>query len=103
MHVNAAAAWTRADEPGAFGGVIVEGHDAWRVRPVAEVFVEARGSAPTVSGLAGAVWRVRERLSSRGRQVRAIRPQPGPVGAGVGCALRPPLGGGLSPAGPAWY
>lgn len=64
IHVNAAAAWTRAHEPGAFGGVIVEGHDAWRVRPVAEVFAEAEhGSAPTVSGLAGAVWRVRERLS----------------------------------------
>lgn len=64
VHVNGAVAWTRAHEPGAFGGVIVEGHDAWPVRPVAEVFVEAeRGSAPTVSGLVGTIWRVREGLS----------------------------------------
>ncbi len=41
--------------------------------PVAEVFVEAeRGSAPTVSGLVGAVWRVRERLSV-GAAVRRAR------------------------------
>ncbi len=64
VHVNGAAAWTRAHEPGAFGGVILEGHDAWTVRPVAEVFVEGeRGSATTVSGLLGAIWRAREGLS----------------------------------------
>jgi hypothetical protein len=64
IHVNGAAAWTRAHEPGAFGGVIVEGHDAWTVRPVSEVFVEGeRGVRPTVSGLVGAIWRVRDALS----------------------------------------
>jgi hypothetical protein len=64
VHVNGAALWTRAHEPGAFGGVILEGHDAWAVRPVAEVFVEGeRGSATTVSGLVGAIWRVRDALS----------------------------------------
>lgn len=64
VHVNGAAAWTRGHAPGAFGGVIVEGHDRWRVRPVAEGFVEAeRDAAPTVSGLVGAVWRLRGSLS----------------------------------------
>lgn len=64
VHLDAAAAWTRAHEPGAFGGVIVEGHDAWPVHPVAEAFVDAeRGISPTVSGLVGAIWRVRDALS----------------------------------------
>ncbi len=64
VHVNGAAAWTRAHDPGAFGGVILEGHDTWAVRPVAEVFVESeRGSPTTVSGLVGTIWRVREGLS----------------------------------------
>lgn len=49
---------------GAFGGIILEVHDAWPVRPVAEVFVEGeRGSATTVSGLAGVIGRIREGLS----------------------------------------
>lgn len=64
VHVNGAAAWTRARQPGGSGGVVLEGHDAWAVRPVAEVFVEGeRGSATMVSGLVGAIWRVREGLS----------------------------------------
>jgi hypothetical protein len=64
LHVNGAAIWTRAHEPGAFGGIILEGHDAWAVRPVAEVFVEAeRGAPTTVSVLVGTIWRVREGLS----------------------------------------
>jgi hypothetical protein len=62
VHVNGAVAWTRA--PGAFGGIIVEGHDAWTVRPVAEVFVETeRGSPATVSALVGTIWRVSDALS----------------------------------------
>jgi hypothetical protein len=64
VHVNGAVAWTRAHEPGAFGGIILEGHDAWTVRPVAEVTVESeRGSPTAVSGLVGAIWRVSEGLS----------------------------------------
>jgi hypothetical protein len=64
VHLNGAVAWTRAHEPGAFAGIILEGHDAWPVRPVAEVFVEGeRGSATTVSGLVGTIWRVSEGLS----------------------------------------
>jgi hypothetical protein len=38
-----------------FGGTILEVHDAWAVRPVAEVFVEGERDVPTaVSGLVGA-------------------------------------------------
>ncbi len=64
VHVNAAAAWTRAHTLGLFGGVILEGHDVWSVRPVAEVFVEGQADLPTAySGLVGAIWRARDELS----------------------------------------
>jgi hypothetical protein len=64
LHLNAALAWTRAHTPGFFGGTILEVHDAWAVRPVAEVFVEAERDVPTaVSGFVGAIWRVREGFS----------------------------------------
>ncbi len=67
VHVNGAAAWTRAHAPGFFGGLILEGHDAWTVRPVAEVFVESERHVPTtVSGLLGTIWRVSEGLSLDG-------------------------------------
>lgn len=64
VHLNGAAAFTRAHAAGWFAGLIAEGHDTWAVRPVAELFVEGEGSLPvTVSGLAGAIWRVRDDLS----------------------------------------
>lgn len=64
VHLNAAVAWTRAHNLGLSGGLILEGHDAWTVRPVAEAFVEGEHDLPTaVSGLVGAIWRVSERLS----------------------------------------
>jgi hypothetical protein len=64
LHLNGAAAWTRAHEAGWFAGLIAEGHDAWALRPVVEVFAEGEGSLPiVVSGLAGAIWRAREDLS----------------------------------------
>jgi hypothetical protein len=64
VHLNGAASWTRAHAPGAFGGVIVEIHDAWRLRPVTEVFVEGERDLPvTVSWLGGAIYRLSEALS----------------------------------------
>ncbi len=56
------------------GGVIFERHDAWALRPVADtsaapapstkVFVEDEQDSPTtISGLVGAIWRVRDGLS----------------------------------------
>jgi hypothetical protein len=64
VHLNGEASWTRAHRLGYFAGAIVEGHDTWTVRPVAEVFVEGeRGVPTTVSGLAGAIWRIRDGLS----------------------------------------
>jgi hypothetical protein len=64
VHLNGAVTWTRAHEVGWFGGAIAELRDAWTVRPVAEVFAEGEGSLPvTVSGLAGAIWRVSDNLS----------------------------------------
>jgi len=64
IHLNGAASWTRAHTAGLFAGLIVEGHDAWTVRPVGEIFVEAEQDAPTtISGLAGAIWRVQENFA----------------------------------------
>jgi hypothetical protein len=64
VHLNGALAWTRAHEPGVFGGLILEARDAWEVRPVAEVFVESERARPTTTSvLAGAIWRARDSLS----------------------------------------
>lgn len=64
VHATGAASWTRAHEPGLSGAVILEGHDAWAVRPVAEVLVEGERHEPvTVSGLVGAIWRISDALS----------------------------------------
>jgi hypothetical protein len=64
VHLNGVASWTRAHAPGAFGGLIVEIHDAWRLRPVTEVFVEGERDLPlTVSWLGGAIYRWTEALS----------------------------------------
>ncbi len=64
VHLNGALAWTRAHRLGFFVGAIFEAHDAWAVRPVAEFFVEGeRDESTVVSGLIGAIWRVRDGLS----------------------------------------
>ena len=63
-HFNAAAAVTRSHHADAFFGTIVEGPWDWPVRPVAEVFYEREwGVAETVSGLAGAIWQVNDKLA----------------------------------------
>jgi hypothetical protein len=64
IHLNGALAITREGEPDLFLGVILEGPNRWRVRPVAEVFAEqAKGGERINSALVGAIWRVREGLS----------------------------------------
>jgi hypothetical protein len=64
IHLNGAVAWTRSHSFGYFGGIIVEGPDAWVVRPVAEFFVEGQLDEPAmVSGLVGAIWHASDGLS----------------------------------------
>lgn len=64
LHVNGEVALTRAGNPDLFGGVILEGPHGWVIRPVVEAFVEREfGAAFVVSGLAGAIWNVKEGLS----------------------------------------
>ncbi len=64
LHLNGAIARTRSKRQGLFGGIILEGPQAWTVRPVAELFVESEGGAPNVkSALVGAIWSVRDGLS----------------------------------------
>ena len=64
VHLNTAVAWTRAHTFDFIGGAIFEVHDSWSVRPVFEVIAQEDVSQGfTASGLAGAIWRVREGLS----------------------------------------
>ena len=63
-HFNAAATVTRSHHGDGFLSTIVEGPWDWPVRPVAEVFYEREwGVAETVSGLAGAIWQVSDKLA----------------------------------------
>lgn len=63
VHVNTEVALTRAGNLALFEGVIFEGPQ-WRVRPVAEIFVEREfGEALVASGLAGAIWQVSDELA----------------------------------------
>jgi hypothetical protein len=64
IHFNGEAALTRDHNADVFLGTIIEGPSTWKVRPVAEVFVEDEvGVARTVSGLVGAIWQVNDKLS----------------------------------------
>ncbi|GAC1317919.1 MAG: hypothetical protein NVSMB28_06070 [Collimonas sp.] len=64
IHLNAALARTREHTTSRFLGLIVEGPEAWAVRPVMEVFTERDASAPrTNSVLLGAIWKHSEDLS----------------------------------------
>ena len=55
---------TRSHHADAFFGTILEGPWDWPVRPIAEVFYEREwGVAETVSGLAGAIWQVNDKLA----------------------------------------
>jgi hypothetical protein len=64
LHLNAEGDYTRDGTFAFIGGFIAEGPDAWTVRPVAEFLFSREASLPaTVSGLAGAIWRVTAHLS----------------------------------------
>jgi hypothetical protein len=64
VHLNGQALRTRAEDLGLFGGVIVEGPERLRVRPVAEVYLaKESGLAHAASGLVGAIWRLSESVS----------------------------------------
>lgn len=64
VHVNAALFLDRKHDWNRFLGAIVEGPDAWTVRPVMELFAErgANGSRAN-SALVGLIWRAQENLS----------------------------------------
>ena len=64
VHVNVAAALTREQRGEVFFGTILEGPNAWVVRPVAE-FVYERDTAghEQTAFLAGAIWQVKDGLA----------------------------------------
>src|SRR5437763_13726549 len=64
LHVNGEVTLTRAGNLDLFGGTILEGPRERAVRPVVESFVEREfGAASIVSGLAGAIWQLKEGLA----------------------------------------
>jgi hypothetical protein len=64
LHLNVEGDDTRDGTFAFIGGFILEGPDAWTVRPVSEFFVVHQTDVPlTVSGLAGAIWRATPHLS----------------------------------------
>jgi hypothetical protein len=64
LHLNAEGDYTRDHTFAFLGGFILEGPDAWTVRPVGEFLFSHEGSLPvTVSGLAGAIWRAAPHLA----------------------------------------
>ena len=83
IHFNAQTALTRDHHADLFLGGIVEGPSRWSVRPLAEFFYEKEfGKSETISGLIGAIWRVRDDLSfdvglrhafTNGRPINEVR------------------------------
>jgi hypothetical protein len=64
LHLNVEGDYTRDRAFAFIGGFILEGPDAWTVRPVSEFFVAHQTDVPvTVSGLVGAIWRATPHLS----------------------------------------
>jgi hypothetical protein len=64
LHLNAEGDYTRGGTFAFIGGFILEGPDAWTVRPVSELFVAHQTDLPvTVSGLGGVIWRATPHLS----------------------------------------
>jgi hypothetical protein len=73
IHGNVEIAYSRDHQLAALGGAIIEGPHTWRIRPVAETFVEREGPGVTVvSALGGAIWTLRDNLSVDGA-ARAAR------------------------------
>jgi len=63
IHLDLEGDLTRDDHLAVIAGGIVEGPDAWTVRPVGEFFVADQKDLPaTLSGLGGAIWRCRPTL-----------------------------------------
>jgi hypothetical protein len=64
VHLNVEANLTRDRQGEAFLDAIIEGPAQWKVRPVFEVFYDKVWTqSETRSGLAGAIWQVRDNLS----------------------------------------
>jgi len=64
VHLNIAAELSRDQRLGTFAGLVVEGPDAWPIRPVAEVNYQREFSTmEETSILVGAIWKVRDHLA----------------------------------------
>jgi hypothetical protein len=64
MHLNAALTRTREHTTSRFLGLILEGPEAWAVRPVMEISTQRNASEPrTNAALLGAIWKQSEDLS----------------------------------------
>jgi len=66
VHLNLVPEWSRAHNLAGRVGFIAEGPDAWTVRPVGEVYVEAEHAVSGVSSslLGGLIWRMSREVST---------------------------------------
>jgi len=63
-HLNTAFSWTRQHRPEYFLGWILEGPNAWPLRPALELFADRQSDAPlNRSALAALIWRASDTLS----------------------------------------
>jgi hypothetical protein len=63
VHLDEEAELARSGGPAVFSGVIVEGPQAWPIRPVAELFAERERDVPAgYSALLGAIWPADEKI-----------------------------------------
>lgn len=63
IHVNAGVAWSRDRAIETTGGAIIEGPQAWRLRPVGEFYVSNERGGNLYSALVGAIYRFRASLT----------------------------------------
>lgn len=63
LHVNGLLALSRDHQLGGLGGAIVEGPSTWRVRPVAEAFLEREPGKYRASGLVGGIWQLSDTVA----------------------------------------
>jgi hypothetical protein len=63
VHVNVRGIYGRYRDLGGVASVIVEGPEAWKVRPVTEVLVGDVDAETTYSALAGAIWQANDAVA----------------------------------------
>jgi hypothetical protein len=86
VHLNAQILLNRERGAGGFGGVILEGPESWRARPVVEIFAarDPGATTTTYSGLLGLIWPAGEALDfDTGIRIAKAEQREGEIRAGL--------------------